>query len=133
MSLQENKQLARRFHECKLDGYRELMSVDFTGHDAPGHTWDREFQVKGLAEDIASFEGLHDILHDVVAEGDTVVVRFTRSGVFKSKYQEFEPTNKEVHFPVMELIRIADGKIVEIWDYNDDSQVVRILEGRQSG
>ena len=86
----------------------------------------------GLAADMASFEGLHDVVHDIVAEDDTVAVRFTRSGVFRTKYQDFQPTNTEVHFPVMELLRISGGKIVEIWDYNDDSQVIRILRGEQS-
>ncbi len=132
MSRKENEQLARRFHECNLGGYRELMSEDFVGHDILGHTWDREFQVAGLAEDIASFDGLHDVIHDVVADNDGAAVRFTRTGVFTTQYQDFEPTQREVRFPVMELLRISDGKIVEVWDYNDDSQVIRILKGAQA-
>ena len=107
------------------------MSESFAGHDLLGHDWDREFQVAGLVDDLAAFEGLHDTIHDLVAEGDTVAVRFTRSGVFTSRYQDFEPTQAEVRFPVMEMMKIRDGRIVELWDYNDDSQVIRILRGEE--
>jgi predicted ester cyclase len=131
MSPDENKDLARRFHSCDLDGYRELMSDDFVGHDILGHTWDREFQVKGLEEDLASFEGLHDSIHDIVADEDRIAVRFTRSGVFSTRYQIYEPTNREVSFPVMEFLHISHGKIAEVWDYNDDGHVMRILRGEQ--
>ena len=131
MSIEKSKALARRFHSCVLDGFADLMSADFVGHDIVGHTWDRDFQIAGLAADIASFEDLHDTIHDIVAEGDKVFVRFTRSGKFKTRYEDFEPTNQEVEFPVMEMIRISDDKIVEIWDYNDDGQVIRILRGEE--
>lgn len=131
MSLDENRALARRFHSCSLDGYQELMSDDFAGHDILGHTWDRAFQVSGLAEDLASFEGLHDTIHDLVADGDRVAVRFTRSGVFTARYQIHEPTHREVHFAVMEILRVSRGRIAEAWDYNDDGQVIRILRGEE--
>ena len=96
------------------------------------HTWDREFQIKGLADDLASFENLTDTIHDIAAEDDKVFIRFTRSGIFTAKYENYEPTNREVHFPVMELLRISNGQIAEIWDCNDDSHVIRILKGEES-
>ena len=129
MNNTDNIEIARRFHECILDGYGSLMSEDFTGHDILGHDWDREFQIRGLEEDIAAFDNLHDTIHDIFAEGDKVAVRFTRSGVFNHKFEKYEPTHREVNFEVMEIIHISNGKIVEIWCYNDDGQVDRILKG----
>jgi len=129
MSLEENKALVRRFHDLNLADMDGILAPSFIGHDLGGHTWNRDEHKKFLAEDLASFADLHDTIHDIVAEGDYVVVRFTRSGIFKAKYQDYEPTNKTVSFPVMELIHIVNGSIVEIWDYNDDAQVVRALKG----
>ena len=50
------------------------------------YTWDREFQIKGLAHDLASFENLTDTIHDIAAEDDKVFIRFTRSGIFTARY-----------------------------------------------
>lgn len=136
MSIEENKELARRFHSCTLDGYRELMSESFIGHDHLGHSWDRASQIAGLEADISAFAGLQDTIHDIVAEGDRVAVRFARSGVFNSSYEDehsaFEPTYSEVFFPVMELLRISDGKIMEGWFYNDDGQTEKTLLGKKA-
>ena len=131
MSLEENKALVRRFHDLNLADMDVILAPSFIGHDLGGHTWNRDEHKKFLAEDLASFADLHDAIHDIVAEGDYVVVRFTRSGIFRAKYQDYAPTNKTVNFPVMELIRIVNGKIVEIWDYNDNSQVIRALKGEE--
>ena len=136
MSIEENKALARRFHSCKLDGYRELMSKSFIGHDHLGHSWDRVSQVAGLEADISAFADLQDSIHDIIAEGDKVAVRFTRSGVFNSGYENehsaFDPTFDEVFFPVMELLRISEGLIMEGWFYNDDGQTERTLSGKKA-
>jgi predicted ester cyclase len=129
--LEKNKTLARRFHDLILEDIDEVLAPNFIGHDIAGHTWNRDQHKKFLAEDLASFADLHDRIHDMVAEGDRVAVRFTRSGIFKAQYQDYEPTSKTVNFPVMELIHIANGKIVEIWDYNDNAQVIRTLKGEE--
>lgn len=131
MSIEKNKDIARRFHACDPDDYAALMSEDFVGHDAMGHDWDREFQIAGLQADLEAFTGLHDDIHDIVAEEGKVAVRFTRVGVFVAKFESFEPTNSEVCFDVMELMHLRDGKIVEVWDYNDDAKVARTLRGEE--
>ena len=133
MSLEDNKHIARQFHACNMDGYGDLISEDFVGHDNLGHTWDKAFQIAGLRADTKALEGLHDTIHEIVAEGDSVAVRFTRSGIFNAKYEDevssFEPTHKEAKFPVMELLHFSNGRIVGLWAYNDDSQAERILKG----
>ena len=125
----DNLEIARRFHSCTLDGYESLMSENFIGHANFGPPWNREFQVKGLREDIAAFDKLHDTIHDIFTDDNKVAVRFTRSGIFNRRFENYEPTHKEVYFDVMEIIHISEGKITEIWCYNDDGQIDRILRG----
>jgi predicted ester cyclase len=129
MSTEQNRRIAERFHACDADDYAELMSPDFKGHDAMGHTWDREFGVAGLRSDLEAFSGLHDDVHDLIVEGDKVAVGFTRSGLFTAKFESFEPTHKHVKFDVMEILHIRDGQIREGWFYNDDGTVARALKG----
>ena len=87
MTSADNLELARKFHSCILDDYTSLMSDNFIGHDILGHDWDREFQIKGLKEDITAFDDLHDTIHDIFAEGNKVAIRFTRSGIFNNKFE----------------------------------------------
>lgn len=129
MASSDNLEIARKFHDCTLEGYESLMSEDFVGHANWGSPWDRVLQVKGLKDDIEAFDNLHDTIHDIFSDGDKVAVRFTRSGIFNRKFEHYEPTHKEVNFEVMEILHISEGKIKEIWCYNDDGQIDKILKG----
>jgi steroid delta-isomerase-like uncharacterized protein len=55
-----------------------------------------------------------DIEH-LVAEGDTIVVRFTAHGTHRGELLGILPTGKPVTVAAMELFRLADGKIAEQW------------------
>jgi predicted ester cyclase len=131
VSTEESKALAMRFHACDLGDYGNLLSEDFQGHDGMGHTWGRGFQIAGLVADLQSFSGFHDVIHDVVAEEGKVALRFTRSGRFVAKFENFEPTQQECSFEGLEILHVRDGKIVEAWDYNDDETVARTLRGEE--
>ncbi len=129
MSADVNRALAIRFHACDINDYCNLMSSDFIGHDAMGHSWNRDFQVAGLVADLEAFSGLRDRIDDLLVDGERVAVRFTRSGLFVRKFESFAPTNREVNFDVLEILHIRDGLIAEAWCYNDDSTVARTLSG----
>jgi predicted ester cyclase len=129
MTVDHIRSLAQRYHACDPNDYADLITEDFEGHDGMGHTWKKKFQVDGLLADLQSFAGLHDVIHDTIVEGGKVAVRFTRSGTFVRKFEEYEPTNGSVNFDVIEILAFRDGKICEGWFYNDDSTVARTLRG----
>jgi predicted ester cyclase len=55
----------------------------------------------------------HSDLHQLVAEGDLVVERFTASGTHRGELMGVPPTGREVTVTGIALYRIVDGKITE--------------------
>lgn len=120
MSAEENKAIVCRFFEegpskGNLDIADELLSPDFTMHTplpaSPG--------IKGINEVIttcrAAFEHLNVTVEDLTAEGDNVVARFTAHGIHKGSFMGLSATGKPITMTGIEIFRIKDGKIVELW------------------
>lgn len=66
-----------------------------------------------------AFPDTHFSVEDVVAEGDTVVIRYTFTGTHRGPLRGIAPTGKAVTVDGMVLLRFADGHLIEqrgIWD-----------------
>ncbi len=116
----ENKAIVRRFFEVgpsrgDLRGARELLADDFVLHVplpcSPG--------VQGMNEVIsacrAAFEHLDVTVEDMVAEGDRVAARFTARGIHKGAFMGLTATGRSITMTGIEIFRIEDGKIAELW------------------
>ena len=51
----------------------------------------------------------------MIAEGDRVVVRFTIRGTHLGKFMGVPPTGKKVTWSGINILRVADGKAIELW------------------
>ena len=120
MSIEENKAIVRRFFEegpskGDLVATNELLSPNFSLHtllpSAPG--------IQGINDIIttcrAAFEHLNVNVEDMVAEGDKVTARFMARGVHKSRFMNLPPTGRPITMTGIEIFRIEDGKIAELW------------------
>jgi steroid delta-isomerase-like uncharacterized protein len=120
MSTEENKVIVRRFFEegpskGNLSIADELLSPDFAMHTplpaSPG--------IKGINEVIitcrAAFEHLNVTIEDMIAEGDKVTARFTAHGTHKGDFMGLQATGKPITMTGIEIFRIKDGKIIELW------------------
>jgi steroid delta-isomerase-like uncharacterized protein len=120
MSFEENKTIVRRFFEegpskGNLIIADELLSPDFVMHTplpaSPG--------IEGMNEVIttcrAAFEHLNVTIEDMVAEGNNVTARFTAHGIHKGSFMGLPATGKPITMTGIEIFRIKDGKIVELW------------------
>ncbi len=54
-------------------------------------------------------------IEQMVAEGDTVVVRWTVRGTHKGDLMGNAPTGKPISLSGVSVCRLADGKLVEGW------------------
>jgi steroid delta-isomerase-like uncharacterized protein len=63
----------------------------------------------------AAFHGLHVTIDDIMADGDKVTARFTARGVHKGEFMGLPPTGKAITMTGIEIFRIKDGKIAELW------------------
>jgi len=63
----------------------------------------------------AAFHGLQVTVDDIMAEGDRVTARFTARGIHKGEFMGLHPTGKAITMTGIEIFRIKEGKIAELW------------------
>lgn len=121
MSTEENKALVRRFYE-EVFNKKNLADIDafidpkIIEHDLPpglpaGSEGTRQF----IGMYVAAFPDLHLTAEDMIAEGDRVVARLTFRGTHRSELMGIPPTGKQATTTGIQIVRIANGKIVENW------------------
>jgi predicted ester cyclase len=124
---EENKALARRYLEeiwdkGNVDLIDELFTTDFVRHGPPA--------VEGEVRGPEGFKGLVSTYHagfpdfrvtidDMIAEGDSVVSRWTVRGTHQGELMGSAPTGNQVTFTGYLFDRIVGSKIEEEWvDYD---------------
>ena len=120
MSLEENKALVRRFLEEQakgnLDVIDELLSPDFVDRGlVPGQGPTREDFKRSIAEILDTFSIISFTIEEQIAEGDTVVTKYTERSVIRGEWFGMPPTGTEENFQGIYIHRISDGKIIEEW------------------
>jgi len=125
MSAEGNKALVRRVYEeihnkGNLDAADELVSASFINHNAPPGMPPGPEGIKRVFTMFRSaFPDLNVTVEDMVAEGDKVVARLTLRGTHQREFMGLAPTGKQVTLSVIDIARIAGGKIVERWGVED--------------
>jgi steroid delta-isomerase-like uncharacterized protein len=119
MSLEENKALVRRLAEVINQGtlsiVDQVVSSDFVLHHASGRDFPKEVYSQNAVTLRNAFPDVNMALDDLCAEGDKVVCRYTITGTHKGAYQGIPPTGNTISIQGINIFRIADGKIAEIW------------------
>jgi predicted ester cyclase len=121
----EPKDLVRRFVDEYQTGaderaFDELVHPDLLDHSrppgvAPGAEGVRQ-QFNGFR---AAFPDFRATILDQVAEGDRVVTRKVFHGTHLGAFQGIEPTGREIEINLIDIVRLADGQIVEHWNCVD--------------
>jgi steroid delta-isomerase-like uncharacterized protein len=132
MSIDENKALVRRFFDLgpsrgDLRAADGLLADDFILHVplacSPG--------ILGMNEVIsacrAAFEHLDVTVEDMVAEGDRVAARFTARGIHRGAFMGLPATGRNITMTGIEIFRIENGKIAELWGEADLLGLMRQL------
>jgi len=119
------KETVRRFIEEYQTGADEnaletFMHPDVVDHSrptgvAPGSEGVRQ-QFDALR---AAFADFRATILDQIAEGDMVVTRKVFTGTHRGSFQGIEPTGRPVEIQVFDIVRVADGRIVEHWNCVD--------------
>ncbi len=135
MSTEENKALVRRFYDEVTNGRNvavldELLAPNFEGFKAEGadHGQNREEFKHMITMVLNAFPDHHQTIHDWIAENDKVVTRWTVQGTQQGEYVGLAPTGKQVKITGMDIFRVVDGKIVEVWAEVDMLGTMQQLE-----
>ena len=119
MSIEENKAVVRRFFEELLSTddlavADELLSPGFRFYFAGSpDPMDLESYKEFLVARRAAFPDRRFVVEDMIAEGDKVSARFTMRGTHKGQFRGIAPSGKEVTMTGIDIIRLAEGKMVE--------------------
>jgi steroid delta-isomerase-like uncharacterized protein len=133
MTTEQNKAVVRDFIDAlftrgDLGAVDQYLAQDFLNHDPPvGVTPDAEGMRAAGAMFRTGFPDWHSDLHDLIAEGDIVVERFTASGTHRGEAMGVAPTGKVVSLPGINIFRVQDGRIVERWGRLDELGLFRQL------
>lgn len=135
MSIEDHKALVRRFYEevwnkGNLDAADAIFADDYVRHDLrPGNPLPGPAGQKKIAADFrAAFPDLHMTIDVIVAEGDMIAARWTTEGTNTGQWGNIPPTGKRAKFSGVNIFRIANGKVVEIWNHRDDLSVMQQLD-----
>ena len=129
MSLADNKAIARRYFEdapFNPAACDEIFAPHFLFH-AIVHTDVTPQAVESNPEsEKAAYErhkaiwgGWHFKIEEMIAEGDRVMVRWTSHGTQLGEFNGLPPTSAHTTNSGINIFRIVDGKIVEVWDIFD--------------
>jgi steroid delta-isomerase-like uncharacterized protein len=129
----DNKLLARRYFDRILNAgdfsvAETLLASDFIFRNPP-------IVARGVGEFKAAidavragFPDLHFNIHDEIAEGDKVAIRWTVTGTQRGDFLGHPASGRTIDVTGMNVFRIASGKIQEVWVNMD-----RLGEAEQLG
>lgn len=115
MSIEANKDTVRRAMEAlNQENWAELIGEFFpTAADANAfRSWHAPFR--------AAFPDYHVTIDEMIAEGDKVAVRQTVRATHAGEFPVWElkgiaPTGKHLVWIEVQILRVADGKILDGW------------------
>lgn len=122
-----NEQLVRRFFEevwnkKNAAAVEEFLAPDCVGYGLP----DPDAVLHGPEEFkavysmfIGAFPDVEITVHDVIAAGDRVAVRWSSLGTHLGPHLGFPPSGKTVPLDGATIGIVRDGKIVQAWNMMD--------------
>lgn len=125
MSNEQYKTIVRRVNEeaFSADGdlsvVDEFVAAELVDHTAPPHLQHGNESLKQLA--LIWREAFPDLkvkVHDMVAEGDMVVIAWSGGGTHLGDLMGIPPTGKTGYMSGITFNRMQDGRIVERWGNN---------------
>ena len=124
MSIEANKAIIRRYKVDILNS-RDLAALDaivgddYLDHAAfPGQSPGRD----GLKQRVSYlFDALDPqwTIHDIVAERDIVVVRWSHFAVHRGEFLGLQPTGRKFTMRGIDIYRVTAGKMTEHWNVVD--------------
>jgi steroid delta-isomerase-like uncharacterized protein len=133
MSTEENMALVRRFVDevqsgGNIDAIDELCSPEFVNHSAPpGVPSNCEGVKQVTAMFRQAFPDSYFTVEDMVAEGDKVATRKTFHGTHQGEFFGVPPTGQRESIGLIDIVRIADWKVVEHWSMGDNLGMMQQL------
>lgn len=121
----ESEELARRIFEEGLNQrnyavWDELFAADFVAHSAVlGEMHGVEAVKRSFAGFVTPAPDFQATVEDVIMGGDKLVVRITYRGSDQGSFFGRPATGKRFVLTALYLLRVVDGRVVELWQEAD--------------
>ena len=76
---------------------------------------------------LTAFPDAQFTMEDLIAEGDRVVICQTFRGTYQGELMGTPATGKQVTVSAIVIVRIVNGKAVEVWENGDTSGLLQQL------
>ncbi|MCK4993347.1 MAG: ester cyclase [Bacteroidales bacterium] len=114
------------WNKHNIAAYDKYFTSDFVYHYAEGDMNGEQY--KGLCQAyITAFPDLHITTNDLIAEGDKITKIWTAQGTHKGELMGIPATGKPILVKGIEVFRLADGKIAELWASMDNLGMMQQL------
>ena len=97
-----------------IDAFDKYYSTDFKVHNAGGDQ-NREVYKQLVQSYFTAFPDLHITTDFLVAEGDKVAKVWTANSTHQADFMGIPETGKKIKVKGIEIFRIENGKISELW------------------
>lgn len=125
MSIEANKKNSERFTKEVINGKNlsavdELVASNYVYHGTGSEERRGRESIKQYCGMLhKAFPDLKMTMEDTIAEGDTVVNRFTVRGTNTGELMGIPPTGKHITIPAIVISHFREGKQVEVWEVDD--------------
>lgn len=132
MSTADNRELVRSyleaFNERDWEALADHLAPDIVEHGVHDELHGPDAVVDFLRSHFEVFPDYSGTTEAMVAEGDTVVVRYTARGTHSDEYRDVGPTGHTVEWTGLVMYRIEDDHIAEVWLEEDRLGLLESLE-----
>ena len=123
--IEANKKLVRTYTQTIFNEHHTDRASDFLSREVKWHggtlgTAEGVDKVAALVSGfIAALPDLTATEKDIVAEGDTVAVRYVVEATHQGNLLGIPATGRRVRWEAVDVYRLSNGKIVEEWAADD--------------
>lgn len=129
---EENKAVVRRYwfelwNEKKGEVLNDIAVEDVIFHFPPGQAHQPPTLRKWFETALIAFPDVHFTLHDELADGDKVVSRWSYQATNTGTFLGRDTTGLQVYDQGIDIFRLENGKIVEMWVAQDSLGLLQQL------
>ena len=114
-----SREPSKIWNERNLEVIDEIIGEDYVGHYDMSPVNGREAYKQYLSGLFTAFPDVHITVEKVFAEGDLVAFVATATGTHLGPFGPAPATGNSMKVQALVIRRMADGKIVELWQMND--------------
>ncbi len=128
-TLEAHKQVVWQYVEAfncgDFEALRNLFTPDALIYGVLG--WGAIAQALPIWQELHTALAIQLKVEEMIAEGDTVAVRYIESGTFRATWRGQAPTGKSYELGAMEWFTLREGKIQRRWGARDALAQMRQL------